>query len=72
MVQFDNMEVWFQRASDVVRRLRAEDVDLGILGKDMFTEYGEVTICQIYEPHKCIVYFVTKETSGYSIHGEQN
>jgi len=39
--QFENMEVWFQRASDVVRRLRAEDVDIGILGKDMFTEYGE-------------------------------
>uniref|UniRef100_A0A7S0WVJ2 ATP phosphoribosyltransferase n=1 Tax=Pyramimonas obovata TaxID=1411642 RepID=A0A7S0WVJ2_9CHLO len=39
--QLENMEVWFQRASDVVRRLRAGDVDIGILGNDMFTEFGE-------------------------------
>lgn len=41
-VQLPGMEVWFQRASDVVRRMRAGDVDLGILGMDMFEEFGEV------------------------------
>lgn len=35
------VEVWFQRASDVVRRMRAGDVDIGILGGDMFEEFGE-------------------------------
>ena len=35
--------MWFQRASDVVRRLRAGDVDIGILGNDMYTEFGEVS-----------------------------
>ena len=28
--------MWFQRASDVVRKLRLGDVDLGIVGLDMF------------------------------------
>jgi ATP phosphoribosyltransferase len=28
--------VWFQRASDVVRKLRLGDIDLGIVGYDMF------------------------------------
>lgn len=32
------LEVWFQRASDVVRKLVYGDVDLGIVGYDMFTE----------------------------------
>jgi len=41
MTNVPGMEVWFQRASDVVRRLRAGDVDLGILGGDMFEEFGE-------------------------------
>lgn len=36
-----DVEVWFQRASDVVRRIRHGDVDLGIVGFDMFTEYGD-------------------------------
>ena len=35
------MEVWFQRASDVMRKLRTGDVDLGIVGYDMFIEYGQ-------------------------------
>ena len=33
-----NLEVWFQRASDVVRKLVYGDVDLGIVGFDMFQE----------------------------------
>ncbi|XRB01730.1 ATP phosphoribosyltransferase [Pycnococcus provasolii] len=37
----DKMEVWFQRASDVVRKVRSGDFDIGILGYDMFAEFGE-------------------------------
>ena len=32
------LEVWFQRASDVVRKLMYGDVDLGIVGYDMLAE----------------------------------
>lgn len=32
------LEVWFQRASDVVRKLMYGDVDIGIVGADMFAE----------------------------------
>ncbi|MCO5583245.1 hypothetical protein L7F22_037154 [Adiantum nelumboides] len=35
------LEVWFQRASDVVRKIRTGDVDLGIVGYDMVCEYGQ-------------------------------
>ena len=35
------LEVWLQRASDVVRRIRSGDLDMGILGYDMVLEYGE-------------------------------
>eukprot|EP00963_Diacronema_lutheri_P001073 scaffold68_cov340-Pavlova_lutheri.AAC.26 len=37
----DNLEVWFQRASDVVRKLRYGDVDIGIVGYDMFREFAQ-------------------------------
>jgi ATP phosphoribosyltransferase len=36
--QLPGLEVWFQRASDVVRKLQYGDVDLGIVGYDMFCE----------------------------------
>ena len=29
------MEVWFQRATDVVRKLLSGDIDIGIVGYDM-------------------------------------
>lgn len=35
-VQLPGLEVWFQRASDVVRKLVRGDLDLGIVGADMF------------------------------------
>ena len=35
------LEVWFQRASDVVRKLRLGDIDLGIVGLDMLLELGD-------------------------------
>lgn len=41
MPNVDNLEVWFQRASDVMRKMRAGDIDVGIVGFDMFTELGE-------------------------------
>lgn len=37
-VQLAGLEVWFQRASDVVRKLVRGDLDLGIVGADMFAE----------------------------------
>ncbi len=33
--------MWFQRASDVVRKLRTGDLDLGIVGFDMFSELAD-------------------------------
>jgi len=36
--QLAGLEVWFQRASDVVRKLVRGDLDLGIVGADMFAE----------------------------------
>ena len=35
------LEVWFQRASDVVRKLMYGDVDIGIVGYDMFAEIAD-------------------------------
>lgn len=40
-VQMPDVEVWYQRASDVVRKLRLGDIDLGIVGYDMYSEIGE-------------------------------
>lgn len=39
--QIPGLEVWFQRASDVVRKLRYGDIDLGIVGGDMFVELAD-------------------------------
>jgi len=39
--QIPGLEVWFQRASDVVRKLRTGDLDLGIVGYDMFSELAD-------------------------------
>jgi len=39
--QMPGVEVWFQRASDVVRKLAYGDVDLGIVGFDMLSEIGD-------------------------------
>ncbi|MCO5553212.1 hypothetical protein L7F22_006733 [Adiantum nelumboides] len=35
------LEVWFQRETDVVRKIRAGHVDLGIVGYDTVCEYGQ-------------------------------
>jgi ATP phosphoribosyltransferase len=39
--QLPGIEVWFQRATDVVRKLRYGDVDLGVVGYDMLAEIGD-------------------------------
>ncbi|KAL3625652.1 ATP phosphoribosyltransferase 2, chloroplastic [Castilleja foliolosa] len=36
-----NLEVWFQRPKDVVRKLVSGDLDLGIVGLDTLNEYGQ-------------------------------
>ncbi|KAE8712907.1 ATP phosphoribosyltransferase 1 [Hibiscus syriacus] len=39
--QLSNVEVWFQRPKDIVRKLLSGDLDLGIVGLDTVTEYGQ-------------------------------
>lgn len=39
--QVPNLEVWFQRPKDVVRKLVSGDLDLGIVGLDTVHEYGQ-------------------------------
>ncbi|KAM7280733.1 hypothetical protein ACFE04_007867 [Oxalis oulophora] len=39
--QLSNLEVWFQRQKDIVRKLVSGDLDLGIVGFDTVSEYGQ-------------------------------
>lgn len=39
--QLSNLEVWFQRPKDIVRKLLSGDLDLGIAGFDTVSEYGQ-------------------------------
>ncbi|KAH0460502.1 hypothetical protein IEQ34_011165 [Dendrobium chrysotoxum] len=39
--QLSNLEVWFQRPKDIVRKLQSGDLDLGIVGLDTVCEYGQ-------------------------------
>lgn len=39
--QISNLEVWFQRPKDIVRKLLTGDLDLGIVGLDIVSEYGQ-------------------------------
>ncbi|CAA0838998.1 ATP phosphoribosyltransferase 2- chloroplastic [Striga hermonthica] len=39
--QLANLEVWFQRPKDIVRKLVSGDLDLGIVGLDTVNEYGQ-------------------------------
>ncbi|KAG1354773.1 ATP phosphoribosyltransferase, chloroplastic [Cocos nucifera] len=39
--QLSNLEVWFQRPKDIVRKLRSGDLDIGIVGFDTVSEYGQ-------------------------------
>lgn len=40
-MQLPELEVWFQRATDVVRKLLYGDVDIGIVGFDMYSEIAD-------------------------------
>ena len=37
--EFPDVEIWFQRSADVVRKVRDGDTDLGIIGYDIISEY---------------------------------
>lgn len=39
--QLSNFEVWFQRPKDIVRKLVSGDLDLGVVGLDIVSEYGQ-------------------------------
>ncbi|XP_078427562.1 ATP phosphoribosyltransferase 1, chloroplastic-like [Wolffia australiana] len=39
--QLSNLEVWFQRPKDIVRKIVSGDLDLGIVGLDTVSEYGQ-------------------------------
>ncbi|PKI74869.1 hypothetical protein CRG98_004641, partial [Punica granatum] len=39
--QLSNLEVWFQRPKDIVRKLLSGDLDLGFVGLDTVSEYGQ-------------------------------
>ncbi|XP_057543156.1 ATP phosphoribosyltransferase 1, chloroplastic-like [Amaranthus tricolor] len=39
--QISSLEVWFQRPKDIVRKLLSGDLDLGIVGFDTLSEYGQ-------------------------------
>ncbi|XP_057465004.1 ATP phosphoribosyltransferase 2, chloroplastic-like isoform X2 [Actinidia eriantha] len=41
LLKLSNLEVWFQRPKDIVRKLVSGDLDLGIVGLDTVTEYGQ-------------------------------
>lgn len=42
VLQLPNTEVWFQRPKDIVRKLLSGDLDLGIVGLDIVSEFGQV------------------------------
>lgn len=39
IAEMPDLEVWFQRSADVVRKVRDGDIDLGIVGYDIVAEY---------------------------------
>ena len=43
-LQIPNLEVWFQRPKDIVCKLQSGDLDLGIVGFDTVSEYGQVNL----------------------------
>lgn len=42
--EISNLEVWFQREKDIVRKLLSGDLDFGIAGYDMVSEHGQMGI----------------------------
>lgn len=54
VLQLSNVEVWFQRPKDIVRKLVSGDLDLGIVGLDTVSEFGQV---RIKKPHMKIILY---------------
>ena len=46
--QIPEVEVWFQRASDIVRKLTYGDIDLGFVGLDMYEGTGAGAVHNIH------------------------
>ncbi|KAJ8441604.1 hypothetical protein Cgig2_023757 [Carnegiea gigantea] len=40
-LKLSNLEVWFQRPKDIVKKLLSGDLDLGMVGLDTLCEYGQ-------------------------------
>ena len=51
LLQLSNLDVWFQRPKDIVRKLLSGDLDLGIVGLDTFSEHGQVSIFALINTH---------------------
>ncbi|KAF5955229.1 hypothetical protein HYC85_008085 [Camellia sinensis] len=49
VVVLSNLEVWFQWSKDIVRKLVSGDLDLGIVGLDTVSEYGQIPKYGIFE-----------------------
>ncbi|KAF5930257.1 hypothetical protein HYC85_031130 [Camellia sinensis] len=47
--RLSNLEVWFQWPKDIVRKLVSGDLDLGIVGLDTVSEYGQIPKYGIFE-----------------------
>ncbi|KAF5935677.1 hypothetical protein HYC85_026806 [Camellia sinensis] len=47
--RLSNLEVWFQRPKDIVPKLVSGDLDLGIVGLDTVSEYGQIPKYGIFE-----------------------
>ncbi|KAH9606028.1 hypothetical protein KSS87_021045, partial [Heliosperma pusillum] len=52
--QLTNLEVWFQRPTDVVKKLLSGDLDLGIVGFDILSEYGQVAVTTLTISSICL------------------
>lgn len=56
--KLSNLEVWFQRPKDIVRKIKSGDLDLGVVGYDIVCECGEVIIIYLPYPEVLSVPFV--------------
>lgn len=68
--QLPGLEVWFQRASDVVRKLKTGDVDLGIVGYDMFAELAGDTAAELILVHDALDFGHCRLALGIPITGQ--
>jgi ATP phosphoribosyltransferase len=64
------LEVWFQRPKDIVRKLLSGDLDLGIVGLDILTEFGQVQIISLLS-FLGFVYIYLLYVSMYGLRGRR-